>query len=275
MFSTRRLADVHRLEAPLERGVLLDVLAILVERRRADDAQLAAREHRLEHVAGVHRAFGLARADERVHLVDEDDELPSRVGDLLEHRLEALLELAAELRAGDQRAEVERDEPLVLETFGDVAVHDALRESFDDRRLADAGLADEHRIVLRAAREHLNDAADLLVAADDGIELAFARGVGEVARVALERLVLVLGRLVGDAVRAANRLERAEQRLVRCADASEQRARSRCPSCRRARAAGARSRRIRRPSVFASFSAWSKTWLSSRDIVGCASLCLG
>ena len=66
-----RLADVHRLEAALERRVLLDVLAIFVERGRADDAQLAAREHRLEHVAGVHRAFGLARADERVHLVDE------------------------------------------------------------------------------------------------------------------------------------------------------------------------------------------------------------
>ena len=31
-----RLADQHRLEAPLERRVLLDVLAVLVERRRAD-----------------------------------------------------------------------------------------------------------------------------------------------------------------------------------------------------------------------------------------------
>jgi Protein of unknown function (DUF3170). len=46
----RRLADEDRLEAPLERGVLLDVLAVLVERRRADAAQLAAREHRLEQV---------------------------------------------------------------------------------------------------------------------------------------------------------------------------------------------------------------------------------
>ena len=31
-----RLADEHRLEPPLERRVLLDVLAVLVERRRAD-----------------------------------------------------------------------------------------------------------------------------------------------------------------------------------------------------------------------------------------------
>ena len=74
----RRLADVHRLEPALERRVLLDVLAILVERRRADDAQLAARQRRLQHVGGVHRALGRARADEGVQLVDEDDEPPLR-----------------------------------------------------------------------------------------------------------------------------------------------------------------------------------------------------
>ena len=47
----RRLVDVHRLEAALERRVLLDVLAVLVERGRADRVQLAARQHRLEQVA--------------------------------------------------------------------------------------------------------------------------------------------------------------------------------------------------------------------------------
>ena len=57
----RGLADEHLLEAALERGVLLDVLAVLVERGGADHAQLAAGQHRLEHVAGVHRALGLAR----------------------------------------------------------------------------------------------------------------------------------------------------------------------------------------------------------------------
>ena len=57
----RRLVHEHRLEAPLERGVLLDVLAVLVERGRADGVQLAAGEHRLEQVGGVHRALGRAR----------------------------------------------------------------------------------------------------------------------------------------------------------------------------------------------------------------------
>ena len=148
----RRLVDEDRLEAPLERGVLLDVLAVLVERRRADGVQLAAGEHRLEQVGGVHRALGRAGADDRVELVDEQDDPALGVLDLLEDGLEALLELAAELGAGDQRAEVERDDPLVLEPLGHVAADDPLGEALDDGRLADAGLADQDRVVLGPAR---------------------------------------------------------------------------------------------------------------------------
>ena len=99
--------DEDRLEAALEGGVLLDVLAVLVERRRADEAQLAARQHRLDHVAGVHRALGGAGADDRVQLVDEGDDLALGVGDLLQHGLQPLLELAAVLGAGDHRRQVE------------------------------------------------------------------------------------------------------------------------------------------------------------------------
>ena len=68
------LVDEHLLEPPLQRGVLLDVLAVLVERRRADAVQLAPREGGLEHVAGIDRAFGLSRPDHRVQLVDEQDD---------------------------------------------------------------------------------------------------------------------------------------------------------------------------------------------------------
>ena len=74
--STVRLVHEDRLEAPLQRGVLLDVLAVLVERRRADRVQLAAREHRLEQVGGVHGALGRAGAHDRVQLVDEEDDPP-------------------------------------------------------------------------------------------------------------------------------------------------------------------------------------------------------
>ncbi len=50
--------DLDGLEAALERGVLLDVLAIFVERGGAHALHLAATERRLDDIAGVHRAFG-------------------------------------------------------------------------------------------------------------------------------------------------------------------------------------------------------------------------
>ena len=112
------------------------------------------------------------------------------------------------------RAEVEREHALVLEPLGHVAGGDALRDALDDGGLADAGLADEHRVVLGAPRQHLDDAADLLVAADHRVELALARHLGEVARVLLERLVLALGVLVGDALRAAHLGQRLHERVV-------------------------------------------------------------
>ena len=73
--------------------------------------------------------------------------------------------------------------------FGHVLADDALRQAFDDGGLADAGLADEHGVVLGAARQDLDDAADFLVAADDRIELALRGELGEVAPVLLQRLV--------------------------------------------------------------------------------------
>ena len=98
--------------------------------------------------------------------------VPRGLLDLLEDGLQALLELAAVLRAGEQRADVERDHAPVAQRLGDVAGDDPLGEALDDRGLADAGLADQHGVVLRAAAEDLDDAADLLVAADDRVELA-------------------------------------------------------------------------------------------------------
>src|ERR1700687_411290 len=49
--------------------------------------------------------FARAAPYDRVQLVDEQDDLALGFLDLLENRLEPLLELAAELGAGDQRAQ--------------------------------------------------------------------------------------------------------------------------------------------------------------------------
>ncbi len=219
-----RLADQDLLEAPLERGVLLDVLAVLVERGRADAVQLAARERGLEHVAGVDRALGLAGADHGVELVDEDDRLAFVLRDFLEHRLQPLLELAAVLRAGEQQRHVEDEDALVLERIGNLAGDDPLGQAFHDRGLADARLADQHRVVLGAPLQDLDRAADLVIAADHRVELAGAGALRQIERVLLQRLALAFGLGAVDLLAAAHRLDRSLERLAAGAELLEQRA---------------------------------------------------
>src|SRR5680860_246197 len=197
-FGNRRLFDLDGLETPLERRVLLEVLAVLVEGGRSDRLELAPGELRLQDARGVDRAFGRARADERVQLVDEEDDVTART-DLLEHLLEALLEVTSVTRAGDEGAEIERVELLVGDRLGDIALDDVGGESLDDGGLADAGLADEHRVVLGATGEDLHHPLDLLLAPDDGIELLLARELSEVATELVEDERAARGLLAGPA----------------------------------------------------------------------------
>ena len=182
-----RLLDENGLEPALEGRVLLDVLAELVEGGRPDQAEFSTSEHRLQHVRSVHRTFGSTGSHDGVHLVDERDDPALGSLDLSQDGLEALLELAPILRAGNERAHVETDNPFVLQALGHVAVNDALCKPFDDGRLADAGFSDEHRIVLGTARQHLDRAADLLVAANHRVKPALLSEFGQVASVLLER----------------------------------------------------------------------------------------
>jgi hypothetical protein len=127
-------------------------------------------------------------ADQRVDLVDEQDRVRI-VHQLLEHGLQALLEIAAVLRPREQRAHVERIHRALGEQVRDVVLHDAAREALGDGGLADAGLADEQRVVLPAPAQRLHDPLQLLVAADQRIDLAGERERVQVHRVVVERAV--------------------------------------------------------------------------------------
>src|SRR5437773_641093 len=194
----RRLVDEHRLEAALERCILLDVLAVLVECGRTDALDLAARERGLEDVGRVDGALGRAGADERVQLIDEQHYLAAGA-DLVQDLLQALFELAAVLGARDQRAHVEREHALVLQRLGHVAGVELLREALRDRGLAHAWFADQRRVVLGAAAQDLDHALDLRLAPDHRVELVAARELGEVAAKLVEqrRLRRLLRRRLG------------------------------------------------------------------------------
>ena len=158
--------------------------------------QLAARQHRLQEVASVHGAVRLACADNRVQLINEQQDAPFAALDFRKHRLQALLELAAELRAGNQAAHIQRENRLVLQRIRHVAAHDSLRQSFGDCCFADARFANQHRVILRLTAQNTDDVADFAVTADNRVELVLPRHLHKVRAVLLQRVVRFL-RVVG------------------------------------------------------------------------------
>src|SRR5436309_10258799 len=135
-------------------------------------------------------------------LVDEKDDV-APLHDLLHDLLQALLELAAVLGAGDESGQVERVDLLALQQLGHLVGGDPGSEPLDDGGLADAWLADQHRVVLRAPREDLHHALDLGLAPDHRVELALGCELGQVAAELIEELRalrLLAGRATGSAL---------------------------------------------------------------------------
>ena len=144
-----------------------------------------------------------------------NDDLTFGSLDLLQHGLQPFLELAAILRAGDHRTEIKRQKLLALQRLRHIAVDDTQCETLDDGCLADARFADQHRVVLGAAGQHLDGAANFLVTPDHRIELAAACQRGHVARVFLQRVEAGFGIRTVDLAALANVADRLLQRLRR------------------------------------------------------------
>ena len=222
-----RLVHHHRLEAAFERGVFLDVLAVFVERGRADAVQFAAREHRLEHVAGVHRALGFARADDGVHFVDEENDLA--LGALVISWSTALRRSSNSPRyfaPAMSAPEIQAIRRLSLRLSGTSPATMRRASPSTMAVLPTPGSPMSTGLFFVRREKHLNAAADFLVAADDRIELVLLRQLREVAPVFFERLVSGLGIGAGDALVAAHLRERLEklvaadvERLENLADA--------------------------------------------------------
>src|SRR5258706_383561 len=160
-FLDRRLVHVDFLEAARQRMVLLEDSAVFLVRGGADAFQRPRGQCGLQEVGRVERAArGAARADQRVDLVDEEDRVRV-VDELLQDRLQSLLEVAAILGAGQQRAHVEGVDLSLGEDLRDLVVDDAFGEAFGDGGLAHAGFAHQEGIILAAPAEDLHDALQL------------------------------------------------------------------------------------------------------------------
>ena len=155
--------------------------------------EFAAGQHRLQEVPGIHAAFGFPGADNGVQFIDEEDDAAFGLADFLQHGLQPFLKLAAVLGARDERAHIQRKDALILQAFGHIALHNALRQAFGDGRLADARLADQDRVVLGFPREDADHIADLVIAPDDRVHLVFTGSLDQIGAILAQSVVGALG----------------------------------------------------------------------------------
>ena len=118
--------------------------------------------------------------------------------ELLHHGFQALFKITTIPRTRQQSTHVERPDDGFVQDFRRFAVDNLLGQAFGNGRLAHARVADEDRIVLAAAAEHLDAAIDFHVTADQRVDLAGAGLLVEIHAIGVQRLVALLdGFLLG------------------------------------------------------------------------------
>ena len=199
----RRLVDIDFLETPRQGPVFFDLVFVLLVGGRADAAQNTGLQRGFQQIGGIHRAAaGGPGADDGMHLIDKEDGVFLLL-DGGHHAFQAFFKIAPVFGAGDQGAHVEQMDLDVPQQVGHprffafgpgfFVFMDAQRQTLGHGRLADAGFADQERIVFLAAAENLHDPVQLVVAADERIDFALRRIVGQVDGKFLQRLGILTG----------------------------------------------------------------------------------
>ena len=174
---------------------------VLVDGGGADDLEVAPGQGGLEDVGRVGGALGGAGADDGVELVDEQDDVAVLLY-FVDGGLDALLKVAPVLGAGYHAGEVQRHQTLALQGLGHLPGVDLQGQALGHGGLAHAGLADEHRVVLGPAGQNLHHPLDLLLPADDRVDLPLFGQLGQVAAELVQGLAAGLALLAGGVARS-------------------------------------------------------------------------
>ena len=108
-----------------------------------------------------------------MQLINKEDDTTLGFLHLGDNRLEALLKFAAELSAGNQGAEVKRQELFPSQAIRHVPGHNPAGKPFYNSGFTDARLTDQYGVVFGAARQYLHYPPDFFIAADNGVDFFF------------------------------------------------------------------------------------------------------
>ncbi len=208
------LIDVNRAETAVEGRVFGDSFAVFLVSRRANAGNLPAGQRRFEDVGRVEIAVdGVARADDGVNLVDEEDHF-GRAFDLVHNADDAFFELPAQTGTRHQHPDLQPDDAPAEQEFGGGPVRDVIRQPFDYGGFTHAGIAEQQRVILLIAAQGARHHADLALAPDGRADLAFVGLLGQVAPVFIEQRSRHAALTAFGLARIRRRIQVLEQKIV-------------------------------------------------------------
>ena len=162
----RGRVDADQLEPPGQRAVGLDRVLVLGKRRAADTGNLAPRQDPFERLVRVAErpAPVHARLEQRVHLVDEQDDLGMLREDA-DQLSDPLLVLPDDRRPRAEERGRKLEDVVLVQPLrdGGVVVDDPPGQLVDQRRLARARIADHDRVVPLHLAQHGDQRAERTV----------------------------------------------------------------------------------------------------------------
>ena len=104
----------NRLETTFQSRILFNILTVFIQCGRADTMKLTTGQHRLEHITGIKGSVCLACTDNRMQLINKQDDLTITVLHILKHSFQTLFKFTTILRTCNQCTHIQRKNLLIL-----------------------------------------------------------------------------------------------------------------------------------------------------------------
>ena len=150
-----------------------------------------------------------------MQLIDEQDGLAFGLADLLQYRLQTLLKFAPVLGTSHQCAHIQTEDPVILQRAGHISPDDPEGKPLCNGGFAHARLTDQNRVVLGLSGQDPDHVPDLLVSADDRIQLVVFCKFHQILPVFFQHVIGTLRVVTGDLGAAPDGLQYGQQLLLR------------------------------------------------------------
>ena len=183
------LPHPHGLEAPLQGGVLLDILAVLLQGGGPHHLDLTPAQGGLQDVGSINGPLRRARAHNVVQLVQKEDDVACPVY-LRQDLVYTIFKFTPVLGARHHGHQVQGQKSLAPQHRGHLSGGHTHGQALGHGGFAHPRLSHQGGIVFGAPGEDLHHPAHLLVPSNEGVQGSHGRQTGEVPGIAVGELGL-------------------------------------------------------------------------------------